>query len=132
MDLVKLAPNTTEAENEVTVANVAPSGQSPINISGDVVAQAVAAYPAEQRSLIQWLFGYTKHNLWNWVDLEHHTKISKTTLWRIFHGKYRNGDGEQVALDSVCEKITRFKALAGSARYARQAPVHQNERVSVD
>ncbi len=89
-----------------------PSAQTPINISGDIVAQSSASYPADQRILIQWLFGYAKSNAWSMNELEHQSKISKTTLYRVFVGKYRNDAGEQVALDGLCEKIVRFKALA--------------------
>lgn len=94
-----------------------------INIGGDVVTIKTADYPDEHRALIRWLFSYAKDNDWSWAEAESHTKISTTTLYRVWQGKYVNSQtGDPIDLTGVCEKISRFKNLADERAFSRRLP----------
>jgi|KBSSwiStaDraftv2_1062776.scaffolds.fasta_scaffold00424_47 DNA transposition AAA+ family ATPase len=98
-----------------------------INLSGDTVTIKTADYPEEQRSLVRWLFAWAKEQGWSWKDLEGNSKLSVTTLYRVWTGKYRYPAnhakaGDLIPLDGICERIAHFKALAEERATLRRLP----------
>jgi len=98
-----------------------------INLSGDTVTLKTADYPDEHRSLLRWLFAWAKERQWSWQEAEQETKLSVTTLYRIWTGKYRYQDkhpkaGELIPLDGICERIAHFKELAEERASLRRLP----------
>ncbi len=75
-------------------------------IAGDVVNQATADLPDEQRSLVRWFHGYcTEHDL----PLSEASKLVRrddSTLHRVFNGKYEG------SMLNVCRDIAEFKRIA--------------------
>jgi len=105
------------------LAVIEKGGAGVINVSGDTCTVKTADYPEEHRNLVRWLFAFAKEMEWSWEDLARETKISTTTMYRVWTGKYRNTDtGELVDLTSLCERIARFKELAEERALARRLP----------
>lgn len=94
-----------------------------INISGDTATVGTAGQPEAHRELVRWMFSYAKSSDWSWKDLERETKISATTWYRIWTGKYVNPKtNELVDLTSVCETIARYKDLAEERAQGNRVP----------
>lgn len=82
-----------------------------INISGEVVMSATSGYPEAQQHLIRWLYSYAKEQNWGWAELKEKSRLDSTTLYRVWHNKYRDPAGRAIGLDGVCEKIAVCKSL---------------------
>ena len=98
-----------------------------INLSGDTITIKTAEYPEEQRSLLRWLFAHTKEQRWGWKELEANSKVSVTSLYRIWTGRYRYPKehakaGQLIPLDGICERIAHFKGLAEERATLRRLP----------
>lgn len=107
-----------EEEKELT-GFAGPQKLKGINIGGNTVTQCTEHLDEDERLLVRWLHTYARDQRWEWDTLTEAVKISQTTLYRIWHDKYRYPDGdpkagERIALESVCEKIKRFKKLVES------------------
>src|SRR6266404_2730245 len=129
-------------QREKALTTFSRSGSKVINLSGDTVTLKTAEYPEEQRSLMRWLFAFAKSQEWSWDELEHKTGINTTTLSRIWTDRYRYPEfelikddkgkvtgkrahpraNERVSLDSICERIARFKELAEDRAYSHKLP----------
>lgn len=115
-----------------TIAIEPEAANQRINISGDTVTKSTADLPDEQKLLVRWAFDFAKSNNLSWKEAERTFKVSSTTLYRIWHDKYRQPDtlrgeelpngkfarvpnpkaGERVSLDRFCENLLRAKRLA--------------------
>src|SRR3990167_9332535 len=94
-----------------------------INIAGDTVTLGTADYPEPHKTLIRWLHAFAKDSNWTWADLERNLKMSTTTAYRVFTGKYRNPDsGELIDLTNLCDKIARYKELAEERALTNKIP----------
>lgn len=82
-----------------------------INISGDTVTQATAGYPEVQRAIVRRVYALAMEQGWSYEAAAAQTKVSSTTLYRVWTGTYRGESGEQVKLDGVCERLERFLGL---------------------
>lgn len=130
------------AQHEKALTTFAKGGSKVINLSGDTVTLKTAEYQEDQRSLMRWLFAFAKDQEWGWEELEQKTGINTTTLSRIWNDTYRYPKfelvkddkgkvigkrahpraNERVSLDSICERIARFKELAEDRAYAHKLP----------
>jgi DNA transposition AAA+ family ATPase len=100
-------------------------GQNRVNIGGNTVTSQTDHLPEDHRLLVRWLFTHARDNELGWDEVETQTKVSTTVLYRIWTGKYRypatekrNGAdyphpkaNQQIPLDSICEKIARYKRI---------------------
>jgi hypothetical protein len=101
-----------------------------ININGNVVTKATAHLPADQKLLIRWLFAWALDNGLSWPELQERSGIHKSTLFRVFQGKYLYPSrirvsefgvkpaiykvhpkaGLPIKLDGFCDKIDKLKS----------------------
>ncbi|MBG89815.1 MAG: hypothetical protein CMO80_23360 [Verrucomicrobiales bacterium] len=70
-------------------------------------------YPPEQRDLARWLYGHAKDNEWNWGDVEAHSGISSTTVFRIWNGTYiHKHTGHPPDIAEECRRIETLRQEA--------------------
>lgn len=95
-----------------------------INITGDVIARATELLPETQKQLLRWLYSWAMDNHFTWQILQDRVGLHKSTLYRIFNGKYLYPQrrkvggvmerhpkaGLPIALDGLCKKIAALKA----------------------
>lgn len=126
-DKMLLTQETSEATDSADTLEItaAPAKRAGISIGGDTVVKATEHLPETQRALVRWLYEYAKSQGWDWEETERMSKLSTTTLWRIWNDQYRDpktmqrtadgkpirSTGDRVPLDGVCEKIARLKKL---------------------
>lgn len=85
---------------------------STINISGDVVKQALADQvrkedlTQEQSDLIWWFYCHARTEGFDLKEAAHQIGKDSTTLYRVWSGKYA------ARLDGICSDITRYRKLA--------------------
>lgn len=97
----------TPENDDPTFPPMKPSeGQNLISVSGDQVGLATRDLEPDHADAIRWLFNWSRANGWNSKTLEAETKISWTTLYRVFTGKY------SAALDNVVSRILTYRRLA--------------------
>ena len=89
------------------------------SLTGDLVVSATRELPEDQRDQLRWLYAYSRENGWNLTRLAEETKISATTLYRAFTGKYG------AKLDNVIERITSYRRLAEERGTIGDAPFAQ-------
>ena len=108
----------------VQLASAASTASSQvINISGDTVTLKTAEYPERSRGLVRWLYSIAKDQNWSWAELERHTNISTTRLYRIFTGTYLNPTTkEPIDLEPTCVDIDRFRDLWEERSMASRMP----------
>ncbi len=82
-----------------------------INISAEVVTSATAGLPEAQQYLVRWIYSYAREKGWGWKEVGRQTTLSTQTLHKIWHGQYKDAEGNPVKLDGVCEKLARCKKL---------------------
>lgn len=94
-----------------------------INISGNIVTTSTAHLPEDQKLLVRWLFSWAMDNKLTWGQLEAKAGIDRSTLHRVFKGKYlyptrsfKGGEqivhpkaGLPIRLDGICLKIAKLK-----------------------
>lgn len=83
-----------------------------INIGANTVTQCTAHLPEDQRNLVRWIHNFARERGLTWEEAEVQSKISKTTLYRIWSDKYLDPQGHRVPLDAICERIARMKRIA--------------------
>jgi DNA transposition AAA+ family ATPase len=84
-----------------------------LNVSGDTMTVKTVGYPAEQRDLVRWLYGHAKDNDWNWGDVEAHTGISSTRVFRIWNGTYiHKHTGQPLDITDECRRIETLRQTA--------------------
>jgi len=93
-----------------------------INISGDTIITATSHLPEEQRNLIRWAYNYIKDQGWSWKEASREFSVSANALYRIFTDKYRNADGDRIALDGQCRSLAKARALAEERASIRRHP----------
>jgi DNA transposition AAA+ family ATPase len=77
-----------------------------ISVSGDQVGIATRDLSEEHRDQIRWIYNWARDNRWTSKVLESETKISWTTLYRVFTGKYA------ASLENVVTRIRTYRKLA--------------------
>lgn len=89
------------------IATTRPSG---INVGGHTVTQATEHLPDKQRDLVRWLHNHARTRRIEWKELANAVDVSVSTLSRIWTDRYKHPEtGARVPLDSICEKIAKFK-----------------------
>lgn len=74
-------------------------------ISGDLVNQATADLPDDQRGAVRWLHAYAAEHDRSIDDLARDIRYDASTVHRVLNGKYEGN------LENVCKEILAFKAL---------------------
>lgn len=105
-------PDNTAQSNQLVPAD----GLNMKSLTGDLVVGSTRELPEAQRDALRWLYAYSRENGWNLTRLAEETKISATTLYRAFTGKY------QAKLDNVIERITSYRRLAEERGTMGDAP----------
>lgn len=106
----------TPNENPEDQPLVPADGLNMKSLSGDIIVAATRDLPDPHRDAIRWLHAYSRECGWNLTRLAEETKISPTTLYRIFTGKYG------AKLDNVIERITTYRRLAEARGTLGDAP----------
>lgn len=83
-----------------------------INISAEYITEKTAHLPEEQRDLVRWLFSYARENQMTWDEVSKLSTLSKNVLYKVWHDKYRDPEGNRIGLDNLCVTLARCKALA--------------------
>jgi DNA transposition AAA+ family ATPase len=81
-------------------------GLNLLSITGEIIGLSTRDLDPDHALAIRWLYNWARANRWTAKQLEAETKISWTTLYRVFTGKYG------ARLDSVIERITTYRKLA--------------------
>jgi DNA transposition AAA+ family ATPase len=98
-------PTPTPEPNEETQI-VPADGLNMKSITGDIILTATRELPDTQRDSVRWLHAYAREQSWSLARLADETKISVTTLYRVFTGKY------SARLDNLVERITSYRRIA--------------------
>jgi len=111
-----IAPPPPGAQLELPPVNLDPSrvGTNRINVGANTVVQNTEHLPAHQRLLVRWLHTWALDHNYPWAQLEKEIQIDTSTIWRVWHDKYRYSAGhpkagERVPLAGICAKIAGFR-----------------------
>jgi DNA transposition AAA+ family ATPase len=76
------------------------------SITGDIILAATRELPDTQRDHLRWLHAWAREQGWSLSRLADETRISVTSLYRVFTGKY------SARLDNLIERITSYRRIA--------------------
>lgn len=79
---------------------------SRLNIPAEKMMAYTAGLPEGEKEAIRWLYGFAQENGLGLKELEVESKISSTSLYRIFSGTYQAG------LANLVERIESFRRVA--------------------
>jgi DNA transposition AAA+ family ATPase len=101
------AQNDTQPDTITKDLPLAPrDGLSFQSINGETIGLTTRDMEEEHAQTIRWLFNWGRSHGWTAAQLADETKISWTTLYRVFTGKY------SARIDNICDRINSFRRLA--------------------
>jgi DNA transposition AAA+ family ATPase len=107
----------TQPDTQPEDPSLVPSdGLNMRSLTGDVIVAATRDLPDDQRDAIRWLHAFARENQWNLTRLSEECKVSVTTLYRVFTGKYG------AKLDNLVERIESYRKLAEARGTIGDAP----------
>ena len=99
--------NTSPENAEDKQLQIRGIGSSTLTVGAEIVTKYTASLDNEEhKEAIRWLYGWAREKRYGWKELEAETKISTTSLYRLFSGTY------QAKLDGIVERIHSYRKVA--------------------